>query len=65
MIMGAVAVLRGEIAKIQEKIDVIQSKCSHPAEAVEITNKCGGEFDNEYWRICVCHLCEKRWTEDQ
>ncbi len=61
--------LKKEIKVLQDKITSIQEECSHPEAAVtrvaeaDTGNWC--KADDSYWYVCVCALCEKRWTEPQ
>jgi len=66
--MSTISDLRKQICDINQKIISIQTKCSHPEEAVEehqtmwiryldLSRDC-------YWIDKYCTLCEKSWREN-
>jgi hypothetical protein len=67
-IYGSVLVLKQKIKELQDQINVIQAKCSHPDEAVEKKHDSNtGNYDPSndcYWTNLHCHLCDKHWTVD-
>ncbi len=65
--MNSVEQLKNEIDKLNKKIALIQSECSHPPSARD--SKPGastGNYDPTadcYWVDHTCGLCQKKWTE--
>lgn len=66
-IIGSVERLEKEMQVLADQIALIQSKCSHPKEAVEKKHGSNaGNYDPSadcYWIDYSCHLCKKKWTE--
>ena len=66
--MNIVEKLRKKRRKLQKKIDQIQEECTHPDSATDREARSNGGDPlqkTEYWWMCHCHLCDKRWTEPQ
>ena len=67
-IYGSTASLKAKIKELQDQINTIQSKCSHPVEALEKEHDADtGNYDpgaDRYWTNFHCHLCDKHWTVD-
>ena len=61
--MSIITKLKEQISELNHKICKIQDDCSHPKDAVLKERRRGGEFDNEYYIIKTCSLCEKIWIE--
>ena len=58
-----------EIQELQDQLNTIQEQCSHPDTCViKIPRSFTGNWDkgqDRYWYNCKCHLCGKKWEEDQ
>ena len=61
--------IREEISKLQGQLNQIQDECTHPSPCVTKEAKSDtGNWDkgqDRYWYNCKCHLCGKKWEEDQ
>ena len=50
-----------------ESLEILQSKCTHPDVTKEYKSNTGN-YDpsaDRYWINFHCHVCDKKWTEDQ
>jgi hypothetical protein len=67
--MSIVQELKAQIRETNERIETIQSECSHPSSCVtKIADSDTGNWDkrdDSYWYDCRCDLCDKIWMEDQ
>lgn len=67
-IIGIVSDLKLQIKELNRRVEQIQTKCSHPEEAVIKVHKSNtGNYDpscDSYWIEFDCGLCLKHWIEE-
>ena len=63
--MSIVDDIENHIKDFQNQLELIQQKCSHPFEVIEV-HSCADEHDygTRYFRTCYCTFCHKRWEEN-
>jgi len=67
--MNIVEEIKAKIKELEDQLEEIQDRCSHPAQAILAKNGSNtGNYDpsaDSWWTDHHCRLCDKKWRTEQ